>query len=120
MEAQRYAEEERQKQLEEEQKRIQRQKEKLKIQAYHADIERCNQLEREAAAEREILIDAERKRRLKLGKERVEFRQMLEGEKEAERRLREARAVEEEEQRERRLAELRQQVQAYDHQKLMY
>ena len=56
-------------------------------------------------------MESERKRRLKHDRERVEFRQMLEGEREVERREREARMMEEERKRERRLAELRQQVQ---------
>ena len=49
-------------------------------------------------------MEIERKKRLKYGKERVEFRQILEGE-------REARIMEEKRKRERRLEELRQQVQ---------
>ena len=56
------------------------------------------------AAERERFMEIERKKRLKYGKERVEFRQILEGE-------REARIMEEKRKRERRLEELRQQVQ---------
>ena len=55
-------------------------------------------------------MEGERKKRLKHDRERVEFRQMLEGEREVERREREAKVMEEERKRERRLAELRQQV----------
>lgn len=96
--------------MEEDQRRLQHQKEKLKIKAYHAEIEQHCQLERDAAKERERLVEVERREMLKLGKERVEFRQKLEEEKEAEKRSREARVAAEEKQREKRLEELRQQV----------
>lgn len=82
----------------------------MKVNAYHAEIERCLQLEREAAKVREKLVEAEKRESLKLGKKRVELRKMIEEEKEAERRLKEARALEEEKQKERRLEELRHQV----------
>ena len=82
----------------------------MKLNAYHAEIERCLQLEKETAKVREKLVEAEKRESLKLGKKRVELRKMIEEEKEAERRLKEAKALEEEKQKERRLEELRHQV----------